>query len=324
MIEIKSPFSRFHPELIRRYLTENEFELKFSLKQKLYYNLFRPILPLHIRWMLQKYYNAKVDYRQDFIDPSLTDFIHFHEDGDSVLRTLYPTSFTSALVLTHDIETAEGFRFVPRLIELEAQYNFKSSWYIVPYKYKIDKGIIQLIKDSGDEIGIQGYNHDGKLYSSEKVFTERSEYINRALKEYHAVGFRSPMVHRNLRWLQKLNIEYDSSCFDYDPFQPFPGGTGSIWPFQTGKFIELPYTMPQDHVLFHVLQEQSSAIWKNKANWIAKNHGVILMLTHPDYLRENDNLKYYEETLQYLSTFKNSWHCLPYELAAHFRSILIT
>jgi peptidoglycan/xylan/chitin deacetylase (PgdA/CDA1 family) len=176
-----------------------------------------------------------------------------------------------------------------------------------------------LIRDSGNEIGIQGYNHDGKLYYSEKIFTERAEYINRALKEYQAVGFRSPMVQRNLSWLQKLDIEYDASCFDYDPFQPFPGGTGSIWPFQAGKLIELPYTMPQDHVLFYILREKSSTIWKNKAYWIAKNHGVILMLTHPDYLKEKDHLKYYEETLQYLSTFKNVWHCLPHELAAHFR-----
>ena len=123
------------------------------------------------------------------------------------------------------------------------------------------------------------------------------------------------MVHRNLEWLQQLNILYDASCFDYDPFQPFPGGTGSIWPFIAGKFVELPYTLPQDHILFYVLKVKNISIWKNKVDWLVENHGMILTLTHPDYLMEKENLRYYEELLAYLSDIKNSWNCLPKEMA---------
>ena len=71
--------------------------------------------------------------------------------------------------------------------------------------------------------------------------------------------------------------------------QPFPGGTGSIWPFIAGKFVELPYTMPQDHTLFYVLKEKGINIWKKKAEWIVKNHGMVLVLTHPDYLKERSH-----------------------------------
>jgi shikimate 5-dehydrogenase len=39
-----------------------------------------------------------------------------------------------------------------------------------------------------------------------------------ALRKYHAVGFRSPQVHRDLARLQGLDILYDASCFDYDLF----------------------------------------------------------------------------------------------------------
>ena len=322
MIKIKSAIDVFEIGLIRKYLTENDFELKFSLKQKLYYSIIRPLLPISVRQRLQKYFNAKVVYRQDFIDPFLIDLILSTEGGKPILRTLYPASFTNALVLTHDVETAEGMKFVPRIIELEKQYGFRSSWNIVPYKYKIDEGIIRLIRESGHEIGIHGYNHDGKLYYSEKIFQERVRSINEALKNYGAVGFRSPMVHRNLVWLQQLDIEYDASCFDYDPFQPFPGGVGFIWPYQAGKFIELPYTMPQDHVLFYMIGEKSIRIWKNKADWIAKNNGVILMLTHPDYIKEKNHISYYKEILQYLFTFKNTWHCLPKELSSYFHDKL--
>jgi hypothetical protein len=154
------------------------------------------------------------------------------------------------------------------------------------------------------------------LYYSEKIFRERASYINKALKKYGAVGFRSPMVHRNLLWLQQLDIEYDASCFDYDPFQPIPGGTGSIWPFIAGKFVELPYTIPQDHTLFYILNKKDISIWQKKADWVVSNRGVVLTLTHPDYLMKKNHLHLYEQFLQYLAQIQDTWHCLPKEMAA--------
>ncbi len=236
---------------IKNRLIENDFENRFSLKQKVYYNFIRPLIPISVRQKLQEKLNAGVEWKKDFIDDSLVNEITSLQ-SDKITNLKYKQGKDCAIVLTHDVEEQQGFDFIPRVIELEEKYGFKSSWNIVPYKYKIDDGILKLIRNAGHEIGIHGYNHDGKLYYSEKIFNERVQYINKALKKYGAVGFRSPMVHRNLKWLQKLDIEYDASCFDYDPFQPFPGGTGSIWPFIAGKFVELPYTLPQDHTLFYV------------------------------------------------------------------------
>ncbi len=62
-------------------------------------------------------------------------------------------------------------------------------------------------------------------------------------------------------------------------------------------------------------------IWKNKAQWIAKNRGVILTLTHPDYLKEKNYLSHYEELLRYLKSFNNAWFCLPRELAQFWKNI---
>ena len=148
---------------------------------------------------------------------------------------------------------------------------------------------------------------------------ERSVFINKAIKEYGASGFRSPMVHRNLEWLQALDIEYDASCFDYDPYQPFPGGTGSIWPFFAGKFVELPYTLPQDHTMFYVLKAKDIGIWKSKIEWILKNRGIVLLLTHPDYLIDGSKMKLYEELLEYLNNLPDIWRCLPGEMAEYWK-----
>lgn len=320
MLRVGFPFS-IDPQDEYRFLLENGFDNSFSLKQRMYYGLLRPIMPLSMRHLLQKGANTRVPLKTDFIYDALVKLV---EDNVSHESQSFKYNGTSdcAVVLTHDVDTKEGFDFIPHVIELEQKLGYRSSWNIVPYKYEIDKGIINLIREAGHEIGIHGYNHDGRLYLSEKVFNTRVPLINDAIREYGAVGFRSPMVHRNLEWLQKLQIQYDASCFDYDPFQPFPGGTGSIWPFVAGKFVELPYTLPQDHTLYWVLGKRDIAIWKSKAEWVAKHKGVILTLTHPDYLIEPRLLEMYSELLHFLRSIDNCWFCLPNRLAEFISTAL--
>ncbi len=309
---------------IKNRITENGFKNRFSLKQKVYYKFIRSVLPVSVKHMLQEKVNSRIEWKKDFIDDELVTRLQGDEvTSDKLTKFRYKDGEKCAIVLTHDVEEQEGFNLIPKLIELEEKYGFKSSWNIVPYKYKIDEGILNLIRNEGHEIGIHGYNHDGKLYYSEKIFNKRAPYINEAIKKYSAVGFRSPMVHRNLIWLQKLNIEYDASCFDYDPFQPFPGGTGSIWPFIAGRFVELPYTLPQDHTMFYVLKQKDISIWKNKVDWIIKNNGMVLTLTHPDYLKVKKHFEMYEQLLQYLKAINDAWFCLPRELTTFWRSLSV-
>lgn len=304
--------------VVENSLLENNFNLHFTFKKKFYYSFLRPLLPIKIRQSLQNKYNSNIKFRTNFINDDFVNYIKEKIDFNKEVQNLYPNNYSSAVILTHDVEEQMGFDFIPQIIELENKYGFKSSWNIVPYKYKIDEGIIKLIQDSGHEIGIHGYNHDGKLYYSEKIFNYRAKFINDAIKKYNAVGFRSPQVHRNLEWLQKLDIKYDASCFDYDPFQPFPGGTGSIWPFFAGKFLELPYTIPQDHTLFYVLKKKSIDIWQKKIEWIISNNGMVLSVTHPDYLIPRQYFQVYEELLKYLRTINNAWFCLPKEITEWF------
>ncbi len=314
-LDVIPPFPDINNELIIKYFLENNFVSSFQLKQKAYYNIIRPILPINLRQKLQKRYNSKILLKENFINDELINIIKNRNGYNTLKENLYPENYKAALILTHDVEELAGLKNIPKIIELEQSLGFKSSWNIVPYKYPIDNGIIKIINDAGHEIGIHGYNHDGKLYYTEQIFNQRVPFINQAIKKYNAVGFRSPQVHRNLKWLQKLDISYDASCFDYDPYQPFPGGTGSIWPFIVGKFVELPYTLPQDHTLFYVLQKKDISIWKNKTEWILKNYGTILCLTHPDYLIDELHFGIYKDFLIYLKSLRDIWHCLPKELA---------
>lgn len=306
----------------RMYLSEHDFKMEFSPVQKFYYRAARPILPIPVRQWLQGRYSGVRECLPNFIWAELVELLK-HDEGawDAFIRSLYPGECRSAVILTHDVETQEGYDFIPKVIALERTYGFRSSWNIVPYKYTLHGEILELIRASGCEIGIHGYNHDGTLYLSEERFQKRARYINQALEEYGAVGFRSPQVHRDLRWLQALNVSYDASCFDYDPYQPFPGGTGCIWPFMAGKFVELPYTLPQDHVLFYILRKKDISIWKEKCKWLVENCGMILSLTHPDYLKERDYIHSYEELLAHLKEIPKAWHCLPHEMAGRYHEM---
>ena len=54
---------------------------------------------------------------------------------------------------------------------------------------------------------------------------------------------------------------------------------------------------------------------------VAANRGMILTLTHPDYLMEGDHLRRYEEWLAYLKEIPRAWHCLPREMAKWYRNL---
>ena len=306
-------FDRSEPDQIKLKVLDDLIQ-PFTFVHKTYYRFIRPTLPNNCRKQLQRVYKFNLNYKADFIDHAIHDLSK--KNNGKPENNKYPDGCTHAIVLTHDVDTEEGFKNIPKIVEISQQHNLRSCWYLVPYLYKIDEGIIRLLREANDEIGIHGYNHDGKLFSSKKIFDERKTYINEAIKRFDAVGFRAPMVHRNILWISELDILYDSSSFDYDPFQPFPGGTGMIHPFRFKNILELPYTIPQDHTMFYELGQKNISIWINKINWLIKNHGVVLSITHPDYLISTERFAMYKDLLSFICSLKNSWHCLPNEITS--------
>jgi peptidoglycan/xylan/chitin deacetylase (PgdA/CDA1 family) len=285
------------------------------------YYLLRGLIPLRMRQMLQRSrpVKAAADWYvpRDFLD-SLAEQIAALPGGLTTIHP-WPDDAKFAFVLTHDVETAEGMRRIGRIADLEEELGFRSSWNVVPHKYPVDFGILRELAGRGFEIGVHGYNHDGKLFANRSVFGRRVLPINTALESFGAVGFRAPMVHRNLAWLQALDIEYDASCFDADPFQAMPGGVGGVWPFVAGRFVELPYTLPQDHTLFVAMNEPDGRIWQRKLDLLAELHGMALVITHPDYLDEELRIAAYRRLLCRAREMDGMWHALPKEVAAWWR-----
>jgi hypothetical protein len=163
-------------------------------------------------------------------------------------------------VLTHDIKTAESQSHVRMVADLEEELGFRLSFNFVPKRYRLDYELMQELQVRGFEIGVHRLKHDGKLFSSQAEFIRRTEPINKYIEDFSAVGFRASITHRQPQWTQVLEIEYDLSFFDTDPYEPIPGGTMRIWPYRIGRFVELPYTHVQDYTLTAVLSERTTRL----------------------------------------------------------------
>ena len=245
----------------------------------------------------------------------------------------WPDQKQFALVLMHDVDTEKGHGKCRQLMKLDEEMGFRSVFNFVPERYNVSPELRHDLVKSGFEIGVHGLKHDGKLFLSRKRFNQHAIRINQYLKEWKSVGFVSPSMHRNLDWMHELNIDYDASTFDTDPFEPQSDGMATIFPFivhgNNGHrgYVELPYTLPQDFTLFVIMKEKNIDVWKKKLDWIAENGGMALLITHPDYMNGNNGgctieeypMNHYKEFLDYAKrNYENQyWNPLPKEIA-HF------
>lgn len=252
----------------------------------------------------------------------------------------WPDGKQFALVLTHDVETAYGQDRCRDIMSMEMQLGFRSSFNFVPERYNVSAQLRGDLTRNGFEVGVHGLYHDGKYFTSRKIFLERAIKINRYMREWEVVGYRSPSMLCNLEWMHDMHIEYDSSTFDTDPFEPQPDGMRTIFPFWVSRsgsregYVELPYTLPQDHALFVIMREKSVAIWKQKLDWIAMNGGMALLITHPDYMRFDGSYlnhdeyfaEHYREFLEYVIQRYSGqyWPVLPREMARYWRQRTIS
>jgi hypothetical protein len=242
----------------------------------------------------------------------------------------WPDGKAFAFVLTHDVEGPNGVTNCKAMADLEQSLGFKSCYNFIPQgSYRVSKELRDGLQQRGFEVGVHDLYHDGKLYHSKQKFTAHAAEINRYLKEWNAVGFRSGFMLRNLDWIQSLNIKYDASTFDTDPFEPQPDGVDTIFPYWVEgggrRYVELPYTLPQDSTLFLVLRETSIDIWKKKLDWIVAQGGMALVNVHPDYAAMGGQgvkgttypLDLYRQLLRYVTDRYPGqfWNPLPREIA---------
>jgi hypothetical protein len=236
---------------------------------------------------------------------------------DSVpMLGFWPGGKSWAHCLTHDVDTAIGYRHLDPMAQVEEEHGLRSCWYFVPERYRVDPARLRTLAERGHEIGVHGLSHSGKLFSSRGEFEWRRDRINGYVRRWGARGFRSPATYRNPYWLPELEVDYDSSFMDNATLEPQGGGVCAPFPFMLSeRLTELPITLPMDHTVINILRQDVVQACRLKAEWIRAQHGLALSLFHPDYNTTAPRVRRYGQVLEHLTADDRGWHALPWQVA---------
>lgn len=314
-----------------RYQTDGKATVATSVRTALlraYYAL-RPAMPRSLQIALRRVF-TRVQQQATFprwpIETALHDLYEWLfgqlaaiSDRPVPWLDLWPDGHSCALVLTHDVETSTGCRDVHILRDVERSMGHRSSWNFVPLRYSVDDRLIQGLTDEGCEIGVHGVLHDGRDLGSLRMLNRRLPTMREYAARWNAVGFRTPATQRTWEWMPLLGFDYDSSYHDTAPYEPTPGGCCSYLPYFNGDMVELPITVPQDHTVYTILQQQDETVWLRKAAHVRGNRGMVLVLTHPDYADDPRMVRGYRRLLQTFEGDPSVWRALPREVSAWWR-----
>lgn len=311
------------------------------VRNRLYYSL-KPLLPWSLRMGVRRWLAVPKRRRTTGVWPVKPGSERPPEGWPG-----WPAGKQFAFVLSHDVEGVAGLRKVRQLAELELSLGFRSSFNFVPEgEYAVPAELRAWLVANGFEVGVHDLRHDGKLFQSRAAFATQARRINTYLREWNAAGFRAGFMLHRLNWLHDLEVRYDASTFDTDPFEPQPQGQGTIFPFWVANpvlvsgmaeereaaarhrpgYVELPYTLPQDSTLFLLFREQGPAIWRQKLDWVARHGGMAMVNVHPDYVQFDGErsssrtfpVEHYAALLRHVrDQYRDAaWTVLPREVAA--------
>ncbi len=309
-------------------------------RNRLYYRL-KPLLPASLRLAVRRWFAKRKREQVLGTWPILPG-----SEKPPANWAGWPDGKQFAFVLTHDVEGPAGLAKCRHLMDLEMRLGFRSSFNFIPEgDYTVPRSLIDELKANGFEVGIHDLHHDGKLYTNRQDFAQKAVRINHYMKEWGAVGFRSGFMLHNLEWLHDLEVAYDASTFDTDPFEPQPDGVNTIFPFwvekgkaESGKQkrdltsdlrpLVSGLRPPSSGYVELLMRERHPDIWFQKLDWVARHGGMALLDTHPDFMGMNGELTtgseyplaHYEALLQYIgSGYKGAyWHVLPKEIATYW------
>lgn len=246
--------------------------------------------------------------------------------GDKKLPFIWfwPEGFTSCAIVTHDVETVQGRDFCFSLMDIDDSFGIKSSFQLIPEeRYELQPAFVESIRSRGFEVNVHDLNHDGRLFANYTQFTERARRINEYGRAFHAQGFRSGALYRNLAWYEALEFSYDMSVPNVGHLDPQRGGCCTVMPYFVGGILELPVTITQDYSLFHILKQYSTELWKHQISRLMEYRGLANFIVHPDYIQQRPMTDVYQSLLAHLAQLRSEgkiWAPLPREVNQWWRA----
>ncbi|MGE5436642.1 MAG: hypothetical protein ACM3O3_05390 [Syntrophothermus sp.] len=293
-----------------------------------YYSV-RPFMPLYLRKHMQKFSmrNWKdIQFprwpldtsTEDLFELILTEYLKANPGMKIPFIWFWPEGKNSAIMMTHDVEEEMGRSNCIPLMNMEEKYGVRSSFQLVPeVRYFVTKPFLNEVTSRGFEVCLHGLCHDGRLFQNKDIFLKKLKKIHEYANDWGAIGFRSPILYRNLEWYHHFEFKYDMSVPNVGNIDPQKGGCCTVMPYNVGKIVELPLTTLQDHPLYYYLNDYSIDIWRNQFELINSKHGLTSFIIHPDYTISNMSKNNYDALLSFLAKKRdeeNVWFPLPKEI----------
>jgi peptidoglycan/xylan/chitin deacetylase (PgdA/CDA1 family) len=191
------------------------------------------------------------------------------------------------VVLTHDIDTKESLKNLPRFLEIEREFGARSTNFVVPCSWRLDNELLGDVLASGNEIGIHGYDHSNRTaFLPPAEIRSRLESSRDFAERFQARGYRAPSLLRTPRLIEALAefVDYDASVPNVDGFYSSrPGGCATSRPYHhVCGLAEIPLTLPSDaNLLFQrFTPDEILSLWKKLALLILRSGGLVTVLTH--------------------------------------------
>ena len=288
-----------------------------DLTRSLYYAV-RPILPVWFRRHLQRARLAgwrripfpawPVDVTVEILMKQAMRLVVEQSDVERVpFVWFWPDGAAAAAMVTHDVEDRSGWDFCDRVMDIDSAFGITSAFQLVP---ELPRGapeqLFEDIRSRGFEVNLHDVNHDGYLFHTRGHFQQRVSRLNDYGRRFGCRGFRSGAMYRQQHWYDELEFAYDMSVPNVAHLEPQRGGCCTVMPYFVGGLLELPLTTTQDYSLLHILDDYSTAVWKDQIRMIRDHSGLVSILTHPDYLAEPRALNVYRELLDYLASLRSS------------------
>ena len=302
--------------------------------QRLYY-FMRPLLGVPVRKHLQKlrlrdwekipFPRWPVDTTVDaLMDRAMAAAVSASGQSRVPFIWFWPDGASACAMMTHDVEGQAGLESCDEVMDIDDAHGIKSAFQLIPEgREDVWSRTAARLRQRGFEVNLHDLNHDGYLFADKKEFLRRARRINEYARQFECDGFRSGVMYREQDWFSAFEFSYDMSVPNAAHLEPQRGGCCTVMPYFVGDILELPLTTVQDYSLFHILNDYSIALWKKQIDMIRQHHGLISVITHPDYIAGAREREVYVDLLGHLTELRAShglWLALPGDINKWWRS----
>jgi len=192
------------------------------------------------------------------------------------------------MLFTHDVDTAEGYANLPRLLRVEESLGLASLTFLVTHRYGWDAALLASFQERGHRFGVHDTTHDNRLaYLPIAEIRDRVRRAKEALGPLDSGAFRAPAFLRSAALYEGICdlVRLDFSSNDWALLWPHPGdGVGTPFPLRYRRAVCVPTTLPRDGEMLALGLDAAGRLdlLKRKATELWRVDAPAVLLTHPD------------------------------------------